>query len=161
MATVLVVDDEFGIAKLFEAILADEGHRVLTAVNGRHGLERLAEEPADLVFLDFMMPIMNGAAMLGAMADDPGLRRVPVVLMSSMPEAAVAERCFGYARFMRKPFKVAQVVALTEELLGRSADPPRCPAAGRRRLRPSHGRGGQEKATGVTQLRNEVPCPSP
>jgi len=125
VATVLVVDDEFGIAKLFEAILADEGHRVLTAVNGRHGLERLAEEPADLVFLDFMMPIMNGAAMLGAMADDPGLRRVPVVLMSSMPEAAVAERCFGYARFMRKPFKVAQVVALTEELLGRSADPPR------------------------------------
>ncbi len=45
--------------------------------------------------------------------------------MSSMTEATVAERCFGYARFMRKPFKVAQVVALTEELLGRSADPPR------------------------------------
>jgi len=125
MATVLVVDDEFGIAELFDAILADEEHRVLTAVNGRHGLERLAGEPADLVFLDFMMPIMNGAAMLRTMADDPGLRHIPVVLMSSMMEATVAERCFGYARFMRKPVKVAQVVALTEELLGNNADRPR------------------------------------
>jgi len=125
VATVLVVDDEFGIAELFEAILADEGHRVLTAINGRHGLERLAEEPADLIFLDFMMPIMNGAAMLRAMADDPSLRRIPIVMMSSMTEATVAERCFGYARFMRKPFKIAQVVALAAELLGRSADQAR------------------------------------
>lgn len=52
MATVLVVDDEFGIAELFEAILADEGHGVLTAINGKHGLEVLAREPVDLVFLD-------------------------------------------------------------------------------------------------------------
>ncbi len=121
MATVLVVDDEFGIAELFEAILTDEGHRVLAAINGRHGLEMLAAESAQLVFLDYMMPIMDGAAMLDAMVRDPELRRIPVVLMSSMPEAAVDERCRGYARFMRKPFKVAQVVALTAEMLGRNA----------------------------------------
>ena len=121
MATVLVVDDEFGVAELFEAILADEGHRVMIAVNGRHGLDRLAQERAHLVFLDYMMPIMNGAAMLSAMAADPDLRRIPVVLMSSMAEAAASERCSGYARFMRKPFRVAQVVALTEELLGGDA----------------------------------------
>ena len=66
MATVLVVDDEFGIAELFEAILTDVGHRVLTAINGKHGLEVLAEEHADLVFLDYMMPVMTGAAMLAA-----------------------------------------------------------------------------------------------
>ena len=64
MATVLVVDDEFGIAELFDAILTDEGYRVLTAINGRHGLEMLAQERPDLVFLDYMMPVMDGAAML-------------------------------------------------------------------------------------------------
>lgn len=122
MATVLVVDDEFGIAELFEAILTDEGHRVLTAINGRHGLQMLAAERVNLIFLDYMMPIMDGAAMLEALARDPGLRRVPVVLMSSMTEAAVDERCRGYARFMRKPFKVAQVVALTAEMLGRNKE---------------------------------------
>lgn len=121
MATVLVVDDEFGIAELFDAILADEGHHVLMAVNGRHGLEMLALERVDLVFLDYMMPIMDGAAMLGAMAGNPGLRRIPVVLMSSMLEATVAGRCSGYVRFMRKPFKVAQVVAMAKEMLGENA----------------------------------------
>jgi CheY-like chemotaxis protein len=118
MATVLVVDDEFGIAELFEAILTDEGHHVLTAINGRHGLEVLRQERVDLIFLDYMLPVMNGAVMLNEMAADLVLRRLPVVLMSSMAEAVVAERCAGYARFMRKPFRVAEVVSITERLLG-------------------------------------------
>lgn len=123
MATVLVVDDEFGIAELFDAILTDEGHRVLTALDGRHGLEVLAQERPGLVFLDYMMPVMDGAAMLHVMAADPMLHAVPVVVMSSLPEAAVAERCSGYAAFLRKPFKVAQVVSLAERLLAKGADP--------------------------------------
>ena len=124
MATVLVVDDEFGIAELFDAVLSDEGYRVLTAINGRHGLEVLAQERPDLVFLDYMMPVMNGAAMLEAMAAEPMLHGIPVVLMSSMPEATVAERCSGYAAFMRKPFKIAEVVALAARLIGKPMPPP-------------------------------------
>ena len=48
--------------------LTDEGHRVLTAANGKQGLEVLAKERPDLVFLDYMMPVMDGAAMLRGMA---------------------------------------------------------------------------------------------
>ncbi len=124
MATVLVVDDEFGIAELFEAILTDEGHRVLTAINGKHGLEVLAQEPADLIFLDYMMPVMNGAAMLAAVLAHPTFRRIPVIIMSAMLEAGVAERCSGYAAFLPKPFRIGQVVALTDRLLGKVASPP-------------------------------------
>ena len=121
MATVLVVDDEFGIAELFEAILTDEGHRVLTAVNGKHGLEVLAQEPADLIFLDYMMPVMNGAAMLAALSADPTSRRVPVIMMSAVLETRVAERCPGYSVFLHKPFRIGQAVALTNRLLGEAA----------------------------------------
>ena len=64
MATVLVVEDEFGIADLIEAVLEDEGYRVLIAVNGKQGLELLARERPDLMFLDYMMPVMDGAAVL-------------------------------------------------------------------------------------------------
>ena len=116
---VLVVDDEFGIAELIDAVLTDEGHRVLTAINGRQGLAMMAKERPDLVFLDYMMPVMDGAEVLSAMAGDPSVAKVPVVLMSSMPEAVVAERCSGYTAFMRKPFKIAQVVTLTVKLLNR------------------------------------------
>lgn len=123
MGTVLVVEDEFGIAELIDAVLTDEGYRVLVAVNGRQGLEVLAKERADLVFLDYMMPVMDGAGMLHGMAGDPALDGVPVVLMSSIPEATVAERCSGYVGFLRKPFRIAEVVALTRQLIGEGAAP--------------------------------------
>lgn len=120
MATVLVVDDEFGIANLFEAILTDEGHRVLMAANGLQGLEMLTAERPDLIFLDYMMPVMDATGMLRGIAADPELRSVPVVMMSSMPEATVAERCKGYVAFLRKPFRIAEVVNLVDQLIARS-----------------------------------------
>ncbi len=118
MATILVVDDEFGIAELIEAILTDAGHRVLSAINGREGFELLNKEHPDLVLLDLMMPVMDGAAMLREMAGVPALGGVPVVMMSSMPETVIAERCSGYAAFLRKPFRVAQIVGTVKRLLG-------------------------------------------
>ncbi len=120
MATVLVVEDEFGIAELFDAVLTDEGYQVLTAMNGRDGLELLAREQPQLVFCDYMMPVMDGAAMLGAMATNPALRGIPVVMMSSMPEAVVAERCSGYVTFMRKPFKLFELLDVVERVLRKS-----------------------------------------
>ena len=118
MALMLVVEDEFGITELLDAVLTDEGHRVLTATNGKQGLEMLAAERPDLVFTDYMMPVMDGAAMLGAMAADPTLRGIPVVMMSSMREVAVAERCAGYVTFMRKPFRLTELVDVVERVLG-------------------------------------------
>jgi CheY-like chemotaxis protein len=117
MSTVLVVDDEFGIAELMVDVLTDEGHRVVTAANGRQGLEALARERPSLVFLDYMMPVLDGAGMLRGMAEDASLNGVPVVMMSSIPEAIVAERCRGYSAFMRKPFRITEVMSLTDRLL--------------------------------------------
>ncbi len=77
MATVLIVEDEFAIADLLEMVLTDEGHRVLLAVNGRQGLERLAEGPRpDLVISDYMMPVLDGACMLRTMRASEGQRDI-------------------------------------------------------------------------------------
>ena len=134
MATVLVVDDEFGIAELFEAILVDAGHTVLAAINGRQGLDIIARTRPDLIFLDYMMPVMTGAAMLQALNADPTLRGIPVVLMSSLPEAALSKQAPGYVAFMRKPFKVDQVMELARRLVGHAGgqldDPGRSDANG-------------------------------
>ncbi len=117
MAIVLIVDDEFGIANLLEAVLEDEGHRPVLASNGRQALEKAAEIRPDLVITDFMMPVMDGAALISAIANDPNLYGIPVVLMSAMPEAAVAQRCSGYVSFLRKPFKIFEVIDLVARLL--------------------------------------------
>jgi CheY-like chemotaxis protein len=121
MATVLVVDDEFGIVDVVETILADEGYRVLTASNGKQGLVRLAEEKPDVILLDFMMPILGGAEMLREMAAVPAHRRIPVIMMSSLGEQAVAERCKGYAAFLHKPFRATAVLSTVARVLGAEA----------------------------------------
>ena len=119
VALILVVDDEFSVAEVLQSVLADAGHEVVTAVNGRQGLELLSKRLPDLVLLDFMMPIMDGPAMLRAMREDPTYRNIPAVVMSSLPEIAVAEAARGlYAAFLRKPFKLAAVTNAVESVLG-------------------------------------------
>jgi CheY-like chemotaxis protein len=120
VALILVVDDEFSVAEVLQSVLADAGHEVVTAVNGRQGLELLGKRPPDLVLLDFMMPVMDGPAMLEAMKKHPAYRNVPAVVMSSLPESAVAEAARGmYAAFLRKPFKLATVTDIVHTVLGR------------------------------------------
>jgi CheY-like chemotaxis protein len=117
MAVVLIVDDEVGIANLLSDVLSDEGHRVLVAFNGHEGLKRAGEERPDLVITDFMMPVMDGGELIMAMADHPDLKDVPVFLMSSAPEAAIRDKCSGYALFIRKPFEIYGVIDLVTRAL--------------------------------------------
>jgi len=121
MATVLVVDDEFGIVDVLETILTDEGYRVLTACNGKQGLARLSEEKPEVILLDFMMPILGGGDMLRAMAAEPAYQRIPVIMMSSLREQAVAERCKGYAAFLHKPFRATALLIAVARVLGAGA----------------------------------------
>ncbi|HEX5459309.1 MAG TPA: response regulator [Steroidobacteraceae bacterium] len=121
MRTVLVVDDEFGTVEVLVAALEDAGYRVLTAANGRRALERLEENKPDLVVSDFMMPLMDGAALVRAIRSNPQFRDIPVIMMSAAPEAALRKRLDGYEAFLRKPFRVPALLELIASLL----NPPR------------------------------------
>ena len=60
MKTILVVDDEEHIRRLYEAELAEEGYSVITAATGKEALEKLGESLPDLVIMDIKMPGING-----------------------------------------------------------------------------------------------------
>lgn len=122
MPTALVVDDEFGIVDVLETILTDEGYRVLTACNGKQGLERLSTERPDVVLLDFMMPILGGAEMLAAMASEPAYQAIPVIMISSLGENVIAKKCTGYVAYLRKPFRAATVLNTVARVLGGRAN---------------------------------------
>ncbi len=121
MRTVLVVDDELGILLVLEAVLDEAGYRVVTAGNGRQGLELARAERPDLVLLDWMMPVMDGPATAAAMRADPALARVPVVAMSGAPEASLRRHLDGFAGFLRKPFGDAELLAAVGRVLGDGA----------------------------------------
>lgn len=115
----LIVEDEVAIAELLEMALTDGGYRVMIAANGRQGLERLAQESRpDLVISDFMMPVLDGAGFLRAMRETEAHRNIPCIIMSSVPEASVRRHIDGYAGFIRKPFKLTDMVQLVGRVLG-------------------------------------------
>jgi CheY-like chemotaxis protein len=119
MTTILVVDDEPLIAMALEAVLEDAGYQVATAANGQQGLEQLTKMPCpELVLLDMMMPVMNGPAMLAAMAADQNLSGIPVIVLSSLPEEAVRARAKGAAAILRKPYTVDEILNVITRVLG-------------------------------------------
>ena len=118
MTTILVVDDEPLIAMALEAALEDAGYAVATAANGRQGLERLGRAPRPDLVLDMMMPVMNGPTMLAAMAADPALRGIPVIMVSSLPEESIRSRVNEVAGVLRKPYRATEIMQAIEKVLG-------------------------------------------
>ena len=67
-------------------------------------------------------PILGGGEMLRAMAAEPAHRRIPVIMMSSLGEDVIAQRCQGYSAFLRKPFRAATGLTTIASVLGRWAN---------------------------------------
>jgi adenylate cyclase len=103
--TLLVVDDNRVNRLLLGRALEQLGHTVVFAAHGREALELLRQRPVDLVLLDIEMPEMDGYQVLEALAADPRLRELPVVMMSSVEEVDSVARCIemGAEDYLFKP----------------------------------------------------------
>jgi DNA-binding response OmpR family regulator len=122
MKTIVILDDELTLADLLALALANEGFAVYTGGDGAGGLALIAEHVPDLVILDCMMPLLDGPGVLRAMRKDEVLARIPVVMMSSLPEAAVDRRCAGLSAFVRKPFPVETLLDAVERVLAQGGN---------------------------------------
>ncbi|HKD66200.1 MAG TPA: response regulator [Candidatus Binataceae bacterium] len=120
--TILIVDDELGVLEVLEYILKDLGYSVVSALNGRDALERVKENKPDLMMVDFMMPVMDGTALLQALRSDPDHCAIPVILTSALPEQTVREKASGYNVFLRKPYKSEKLLEAIKSLLGSGTD---------------------------------------
>ena len=126
MKTILVVDDELGSAEVLSLILEEEGYKAYCAVNGRQALIQARDVVPDLVIVDYMMPLMNGAELSRELRADPQFVDTKIVLNSGLPEAAIREQFDGYDAFLRKPYNVDMALRLIAELLSDApGDSPR------------------------------------
>jgi CheY-like chemotaxis protein len=117
--TILVVDDELGSAEVLSLILEEEGYKAYCAVNGRLGLAQARDVVPDLVIVDYMMPLMDGADFSRTLRADPLFANTKIIMNSGMPESAIRPHFDGYDAFLRKPFKVERLLALVNEFIGR------------------------------------------
>jgi DNA-binding response OmpR family regulator len=121
---ILIVDDEVHIRMLLEQTLEeieDEfGVDILTASDGQEGMDIIRSERPEIVFLDIMMPKMNGYEVCRMVMDDPSLSRVKIVLLTAKGQEVDRKQGLesGAFKYMTKPFDPDKVVEVAKELLG-------------------------------------------
>jgi adenylate cyclase len=106
-ATLLVVDDNEDNRYILLQRLQREGyHNILQAADGIEAMELLASAEIDLVLLDVLMPEMDGYQVLEQIRGDPGLRNIPVIMISAIDEIETVVRCIeaGAEDYLQKPF---------------------------------------------------------
>lgn len=85
MGKVLVVDDDPDFVKVTSKVLEKAGHEVVSAANGAKALKAMREDTPDLVLLDIMMSyILDGLDVSREMAEDPVLKEIPVLMVTSL-----------------------------------------------------------------------------
>lgn len=126
---VLVVDDSATIVAVFRKILRTAGYVTLEALDAERGIEIARTEKPELIFLDIVLPGMNGFAALRHLRRDPVTRDIPVIMISGNEQAT--EQFFGTRigadDFMKKPFSRYEIFARIERLLDENLVPRRMP----------------------------------
>lgn len=122
---VLVIDDSPTIVALLKRMLQQNHFEVLVAYDGESGLEIAQRERPDLIFLDIVLPGIDGFSALRKLRRDEATRDVPIIMISGNAQATeqfYVQR-IGADDFMKKPFARAEVFSRIEQLLDEDGVP--------------------------------------
>ena len=114
--TVLVVDDNPDVARLFDRYLRGSGYRLLKATTWQRALQLADKAQPDVITLDVMMPSQDGWDVLQRLREHPKTRAIPVVVCSVLPERSLAFAA-GASGFLAKPVTRQRLLAALGEAL--------------------------------------------
>ncbi len=125
---VLVVEDTPANQKVVSAILRRRGHRIQLANNGREAIERLYEQPFDVVLMDVQMPTVDGYQATAAIRqmEQNDRAHVPIIAMTAHAMRGDAERCLksGMDAYLSKPIDAHRLVEVVEAFAANRPDRP-------------------------------------
>ena len=118
MSRILVTDDSNFLRRRTCAILKEAGHEVSEAANGNECLAAIAEESPDVLFLDLVMPEMDGFEVLRTLKE--AALDFPVIVLTADIQESVKSECIhlGAIAFLNKPPKPDEVLAELNRVLG-------------------------------------------
>ncbi len=110
---VMVIDDSQTIRRTAETLLAREGYEVVTAQDGFEALSKISDNRPDIIFIDIMMPRLDGYQACALIKNNPRFRGTPVIMLSSKDGLfdRARGRIVGSDEYLTKPFT-------RDELLG-------------------------------------------
>lgn len=119
-ARIVAADDEADIRRLVAFTLRRRGYVVLEASSGDEALDLIRQERPDLAVLDVLMPGLSGIQVAEAMAEDPAMAAIPVILLSALGQVADIKAGLqsGARVYLTKPFAPPDLVASVANVLG-------------------------------------------
>ena len=112
MARILIIEDNVDNMSLMRILMERENYQVITAYDGRDGLQVIREQHPDLILLDLDMPVVDGWGVIDQVKADPALQNIPIVVVSAHFLPGDDRRVFeaGCAAFVAKPFKILDLM---------------------------------------------------
>ena len=109
---VMVIDDSKTIRRTAESLLTKAGCTVMTAVDGFEALAKIADHRPDLIFIDIMMPRLDGYQACALIKGNPAFRNIPVIMLSSKDGLfdRARGRLVGSDKYLTKPFTKSELI---------------------------------------------------
>ncbi len=116
---ILVIDDSKTIRRTAETLLSKEGCQVFTAIDGFDALSKIADHQPDLIFVDIMMPRLDGYETCSLIKHNKTFRDIPVIMLSSKDGLfdRARGRIVGSEQYLTKPFTKDELLgAITNQI---------------------------------------------
>jgi CheY-like chemotaxis protein len=123
MPSILIVDDDPVIRNLLKQILEEfqeSGVRLLTAENGEAAMESIKREKPDVIFLDVMMPKMNGFEVCDMIKRDPETKDICIIMLTAKGQEIDKQKAkeSGSDYYITKPFNINEIIRKVIDILG-------------------------------------------
>jgi len=114
---VMVIDDSKTIRRTAESLLKKEGCQVVTATDGFEALAKIADEKPDIIFVDIMMPRLDGYQTCALIKNNQTFKKTPVIMLSSKDGLfdRARGRIVGSDQYVTKPFTKDQLLDAIRE----------------------------------------------
>ncbi len=121
---ILIIDDSTTVVTLLRRMLEQSGYEPLEAFDAESGIQMARDNLPRLIFLDIVLPGMNGFAALRTLRRDPLTAQIPVIMMSGNEQATEQfwAQKIGADDFMKKPFSRPEVFVRVDRALAMSKD---------------------------------------
>ena len=121
---IMVIDDSNTIRRTAETLLSKAGCDVITAVDGFDSLAKIADSLPDVIFVDIMMPRLDGYQTCALIKNNEQFKQTPVVMLSSKDGLfdKAKGRIVGADEYLTKPFSKTELFAVLDDVLARKAE---------------------------------------
>jgi DNA-binding response OmpR family regulator len=119
MKTILVIDDLPENVFMLQDRLENEGYNIITAYDGKSGIEKVRSELPDLILLDIMMPGITGIEVCKILVNDESTKHIPIILVTAKAGAEDTKEGLeaGAFDYIKKPFNRVELLARVQSAL--------------------------------------------